>query len=113
MKVNELAGMLKLELIAGATGADSEVKWGYVSDLLSDVMGNSHEGDLWITMQTHLNVVAVAALRDHSAVLFVAGNRPGNEVIEKAEEEGLPLLCTDEPAFDIAGRIHLLLSAER
>jgi predicted transcriptional regulator len=110
MKVKELAERLNLEVMAGSSGLDREITWAYMSDLLSDVMGNSREGHLWITMQTHINVVAVATLKDHSAVVMVSGNRPPGEVAAKAEEEGLPLLCTEEPAFDIAGKIFLLLS---
>lgn len=110
MKVKELAERLNLEVIAGSSGLDREITWAYMSDLLSDVMGNSREGHLWITMQTHINVVAVAALKDHSAVVMVSGNRPPAEVAAKAEEEGMPLLCTSEPAFDIAGKIFSLLS---
>ena len=110
MKVKELVESLKREVIAGSSGLDREITWAYMSDLLSDVMGNSREGHLWITMQTHINVVAVATLKDHSAVVMVSGNRPPHEVIAKADDEGMPLLCTEEPAFDISGKIYLLLT---
>lgn len=110
MKVKELLERLRLEVIAGSNGLDREITWAYMSDLLSDVMGNSRDGNLWITMQTHINVVAVATLKDHSAVVMVSGNRPPDDVIAKADEEGMPLLCTAEPAFDIAGKIFLLLT---
>jgi len=110
MKVKELIEKLNLEAVTGGTGVDREVLGGYTSDLLSDVMGNSKEGQVWITMQTHLNVVAVAMLKDHAAIVMVAGNRPPDEVIEKAVAEGMALLCTAETAFEITGRIHSLLN---
>jgi predicted transcriptional regulator len=110
MKVKELAENLNLEVVAGSVGLDREITWAYMSDLLSDVIGNSREGHLWITMQTHINVVAVATLKDHSAVVIVSGNRPSEEVIKKADSEGLPLLCTNEPAFDISGKLFSLLT---
>jgi len=52
---------------------------GYVGDLLSDVMANSHEGDIWITRQIHQNTVAVASLKEHAAVIFVNGSEPTAE----------------------------------
>lgn len=110
MKVKELAENMNLEVVAGSSGLDREITWAYMSDLLSDVMGNSREGHIWITMQTHINVVAVATLKDHSAVVMVSGNRPPDDVIAKADEESMPLLCTAEPAFDIAGKIFQLLT---
>ena len=53
MTVRELATQLKLEVCCGAAGLDKEIKGGYTSDLLSDVMGNAREGNIWITLQTH------------------------------------------------------------
>jgi predicted transcriptional regulator len=110
MKIKEIADRLNLEILTGETGIINNVKGGYTSDLLSDVMGNSREGDVWVTMQTHLNVVAVATLKEHAAVIMVAGNRPPVEVINKAVAEGLPLICTRESAFTISGRIYSLLN---
>ncbi len=108
VKIDDMAGKLNLKVIN--TGSEErEVLRGYVSDLLSDVMGNSREGDVWITIQTHLNVIAVASLKDHSAVLFAGGNMPGDEVIARAAEEGVALLCSEESSFEIAGKIYELL----
>ena len=98
-----------LEIVTGETGLDKEVAGGYTSDLLSDVMGNSREGQVWITMQTHMNVIAVATLKDHAAVIFVSGNRPAPEVKEKAVAEGVTLLATRDEAFIISGKIYTLI----
>lgn len=111
MRVIDLANTLDLEIVAGNNRSGNEVTWGYTSDLLSDVMGNSEEGNVWITMQTHLNVVAVSTLKVHAAILFVAGNRPAQEVIDKANEEGIPLLCTGMTAFEVSGKLYALLSS--
>ncbi|MFO7574970.1 MAG: serine kinase [Bacteroidales bacterium] len=109
MKLRELTERAGLELVTGETGLDNEVSGGYTSDLLSDVMGNSREGQVWITMQTHMNVIAVATLKDHAAVIFVSGNRPADEVIEKAVAEGVTLLSTRDEAFTISGKIYTLI----
>ena len=58
---------------------------GYCSDLLSDVMGNACEGEIWITLQTHKNIMAVAALKEVAAILLVKGLRPAAEVLTLAE----------------------------
>lgn len=76
MKVSEIIDKLGLQVYAGSEGLEKEIKGGYVSDLLSDVMGNSKEGDVWITLQTHNNVSAIASLKEHAAVILVKGLAP-------------------------------------
>jgi hypothetical protein len=76
MTVATLAKALNLKVLSGSNGLNKPVTDGYVSDLLSDVMGNATEGTIWITLQTHKNVVAVASLKDISAVILVKGLQP-------------------------------------
>ena len=71
MTVRELATQLKLEVCCGAAGLDKEIKGGYTSDLLSDVMGNAREGNIWITLQTHKNIMAIASLKELAAIVLV------------------------------------------
>jgi hypothetical protein len=87
---------------------DAEVKTGYSSDLLSDVLANSVEGDLWVTRQTHLNIVAIAVMRDLSGILLVNGAHPDPDTLEKAAEKMIPILRTTLPTFEIVGRMHQL-----
>jgi len=102
----------KLDLIPlGGTGEknlDRTVTGGYVSDLLSDVMANSKEGNIWITLQTHVNVIAVATLNDLTGIIFVNGRKPEQETLEKAIEKDLPLLMSDLPAYELAGKMYQL-----
>ena len=86
------------------------VRWGFCSDLLSDVLAHAREGDLWITHQRHLNVVAVAKLKGVAGVVCVRGLEPSEEVRRAAQEEGVPLLTTQMDAFELAGRLYRLLS---
>ena len=67
MKVSDLVKELNLTVFCGEAGLDAEISGGYTSDLLSDVMGHIDEGMLWVTMQTHQNIVAVATLKDAAA----------------------------------------------
>lgn len=86
-----------------------EINGGYVSDLLSDVMGNAREGDIWITIMKHLNVIAVASLANLSAIIFSRGITPEPAVIEKAAQENICLIKSSLSTFEIAGRLHKLL----
>lgn len=108
--VSELVEALDLQVFSGADLLEQEVTGGYVSDLLSDVMGNAREGQVWITLQSHLNVVAIASLRELPAVILVKDIRPDEAVIAKAEEEGIPLLGSSYPAFETAGKVFELLN---
>ncbi len=109
MKVSEIVKELDLTVVAGAAGIGREVKDGYVSDLLSDVMGNADEGYVWITLQTHKNVMAIASLKDLAAIILVSGHKPDADMAQQAEEEGIPILSTHLPTFEIAGRLYCIL----
>ena len=109
MKVCDLIEKLGLSVLCGQD-LEREVKGGYTSDLLSDVMGHIDEGMVWITMQTHQNVIAVAALKDVAAVILVNGNKPDEETLSKGNEENVLLLGTRENAFETSGKLYQLLN---
>lgn len=111
MEVKDIVEKMELEVFSGAGNLDKEVKGGYASDLLSDVLGFADEGYMWITLQTHKNVVAVASLKKLSAIVLVKGNRPESGMLAQAQAEGIPVLGTAEPAFETIGRIYALLNA--
>ena len=75
------------------------------SDLLSDVMANSPIGCVWLTVQTHQNIVAVGVLREMAAIILTGGQSPDDETIEKAEAEGIPILLWPSSSFELAGKI--------
>jgi hypothetical protein len=85
-----------------------EVTGGYASDLLSDVMANSREGDLWVTMQKHVNIVAVAQLNSLAAIVLVNGRRPDDATVARAEAEQIPIISTELQAFDAVGILYSL-----
>ena len=80
--------------------------------LLSDVMGNAKEGQIWITLQTHQNIIAVASLKDLAAIIIVKGFVPEADTIEKSNIENIPVLSTDLDTFNITGRLFELLKKE-
>jgi predicted transcriptional regulator len=109
MKISDLVDKLNLSVISGNKGLSNEITGGYVSDLLSDVMGNAKEGNVWITLQTHQNIIAVAALKDIAAIIIVKDLVPEQDTIDKSNTENIPLLSTDSDTFNIAGRLFELL----
>jgi predicted transcriptional regulator len=109
--VKELVERLNLQVSAGQKGLDRKICGGYCGDLLSNVMGKSPEGCVWLTVQTHQNIVAVAVLKEMAAIVITGGYEPDKETVEKADMEGIPLLLWDGSAFDLAGRIYSFISA--
>ncbi len=110
MKVNELVDNLNLTVFCGKEGLNNELTGAYTSDLLSDVMGNVDEGNVWITLQTHKNIMAIASLKEISAVILVKGYKPEKEAVVQSEEEGIPILGTDKETFEISGELYNLLN---
>lgn len=108
MTLGDLATRLDLKVFTAGSGLDRPVLGGYSGDLLSDVIGHGRKGDLWLTIQVHPNVVAVAVLKELAAIVLVNGRVPAPETIDQAAREGVPLLGTALPAFEIAGRLYAL-----
>jgi hypothetical protein len=107
MKVDEVVRQLGLKVCtAGEKAKETEVKGGYASDLLSDVMANAKEGYLWVTLQTHVNILAVAKLKDLAAILLVNNRKPDPDTLEKAEQEKIVLLESPLSTFELVGRLY-------
>lgn len=108
MRVRELVGSFKLKPVAGEQGLEREIKGGYCGDLLSDVMANAPSACIWLTVQGHLNIVAVAVLKEMAAIVITGGREPDEETLQKAEAEGIPILTWPRSAFELAGRLFAL-----
>jgi predicted transcriptional regulator len=109
MRITDIITGLNLKVVSGQNGLSNKITGGYVSDLLSDVIGNAKEGQIWITLQTHQNIIAVASLKDISAIIIVKGLVPEADTVEKSNIENIPLLITEMDTFNIAGRLFELL----
>jgi len=106
MKLNDIVQKLGLEVRAGAGALAAEVRGGYASDLLSDVIAHGREGDLWVTLQTHQNTVAVASMKGLAGIVLVNGREPEAETLQKAQAENIALLVSALPAFEVVGRLY-------
>lgn len=108
MTVKDLKEKLGLIVFSGETGLDKTIEGGYVSDLLSDVMGHAEMNNVWVTLQTHKNIMAIASLKELSAIVLVKGLAPDEDCIKQSNEEGIPILGTKEETFEITGKIYEL-----
>ena len=106
MKLKDLVKEFGLEVKAGASSLDQEVTGGYASDLLSDVLAHAEDGTLWVTLHIHQNIVAVASHKGLAGIVLVQGRVPEKDTVEKAEEEKIPILVTELPAFELVGRLY-------
>ena len=107
MKVKEVAEKIGLKILS--VGADQQVTGGYVSDLLSDVIANAEEGWLWITVQRHLNIIAVAQLKKLAGIIVSNGIEPEPAVLERAAKEGVFVLSSQADSFNTAGKLYALV----
>jgi hypothetical protein len=82
-----------------------EVERAAVGDLLSFVMGSDAEGAAWITVQTHLNVAAVAVLKDIPIIIIASGREPAADLAERCQAEGIALVSAPSPVFDVCVKL--------
>ena len=86
------------------------VRGAYCGDMMSDVLAHARRGDLWITIQRHRNVVAVATLVGISGVVVTGGRVPPEDTVALAEKENLPIFSTPLDNFQAAGRLYQILA---
>ncbi len=106
MTVKELLNIDELKVTTDLFNPDTVISGGYTSDLLSDVMANGKKDNIWITMQTHLNITAVASLKEIAAVIVVMNREISKETLDKANEEQITILTTPLTSFQITGKIY-------
>jgi predicted transcriptional regulator len=106
MTVSDLVDRFGLQVVAGEKGLERRVTDGYCGDLLSEIMANAAEGCVWLTIQGHQNIVAVAVLRDMAAIIVTGGQTPDDETLQKANQEGIPILLGSDSAYQLAGRLY-------
>ena len=104
--LKKLTADLGFECLSGEALLDRIPQSAYVSDLLSDVMGKAHADMMWITSQVHKNIVAVASLKELSAIVIVNERPVEKELLEQAEDEEIVVLSSNLPAFETAGKLY-------
>jgi hypothetical protein len=94
--------------VAAEDRLDAEVSGGYASDLLSCVMAKAGQGNVWITLQAHPNVIAVAELIELACVVITEDTLPDEETLTRARERRIPVLLAKDSTFSVAGRLYEL-----
>jgi hypothetical protein len=80
----------------------------FVSDMLSDVMAGAKSGNLWLTIQTHKNIVPAANLVDVSAVVITSAKEVPKETVDLASKYNIAILSSDDPTFELVGKLYNL-----
>ena len=109
MELKTIVETLNLNVETTRGYLSREVSGIYVSDLLSDVLAHAKEDDLWVTLQGHQNIIAVASMKDLSGIVLVNGRTPEDETLRKANEEEIPIMTTEMQTFNLAGKLYGLL----
>ena len=102
MNVSQLIEKAGLSVAAGNDGTENEIKDCYIGDLLSLAMARVKEGTAWVTIQTNINIVAVASLADAACIIIADGFQPDENTAQKADVVGVPILTTEKSAYEIA-----------
>lgn len=106
MTLKEMMDAAGMKLLTPQSDLSRTISTGYGCDLLSWVLAHGQSGMAWITVQTHLNVVAVATLMDMACVILPEGIVPEQEMLAKAEEEGIAVFSSDLTSFSICGILY-------
>lgn len=108
MKLAQIVEKLNLQTRTAVDALDVEVNNGYVSDLLSDVLANAEKDNLWITLQIHPNIVAIAGMKELAGIVIINSREPEEETAGRAEQENLPIMISSMSAFELCGKLYAM-----
>ena len=106
MSIRDIVKTIGLKVLSGEELLEREVTGGYAGDLLSDALANSKKGNIWITLQIHQNIIAVASSKELSGIIIVNGRKPMEETIKNAKEEKIPLMISNLLTYEVTGRLY-------
>lgn len=102
MKVKDFIDQSPFTVLTGDSGINREINDVYIGDLLSRVMSSAQSGSVWITIHTHMNILAVATLNELPVIIIPEGINVPDPVIEKATEENIAVLSADCTAYEVS-----------
>jgi predicted transcriptional regulator len=108
ISLREVIEKADMQVAAGESALDRPVAAGYASDLLSCAMNRAKRDYVWVTLQAHVNVVAVASLLGLAGVIITEGNRPDQDTVARAEDESVVLLLTPKTTFAVVSELAAL-----
>ncbi len=104
MKLAELKELLNGEIVTDSFEIES-INGVFVGDLLSVVMGKAQESCVWVTIQSHINIIAVASLVDMSVIIVCESYKVDEDAIKKANEEEIPIITTSLSEFEVCEKL--------
>ena len=108
VNLKTIAEVIKGRVVCGSELLDRDIHHVYCGDLLSDVMSNAQKGSLWVTIQGHQNIIAVAVLKELSGIVLSNGQKPDDITLEKAQAELMPIIVTEYDSYIVCGKIFSL-----
>ncbi len=109
MKLTDLKESLNLKLINGNI-EDIDFDGVYAGDFLSRAMSHVSSGNLWVTIMTNTNVIAVASLSDCAAVILAEGMSLMPDALKAAEDNDIIVLSSEDTVYDICVKIYKTLN---
>ena len=106
MTIREVAGILNAKWICCEEEADTEIRYAFASDMMSDVLAHVCEDTMLLTGLINSQSVRTAEMLDLPCVVFVRGKNPHRDAIERAREMGMPALSTQYTMFEACGRLY-------
>lgn len=110
MVVRDFAEQMGMKILTGDAGTEKEITGIYACDLLSWVMSHASTGDAWVTVQSHINTIAVALLSGISCIILPEGINAEESTISKAKQEGIAVLSTEMTTYEVCCRSREVLS---
>lgn len=101
MKISDIKDVLGFKMLTESIADDKDVSGLYCSDLLSWVMANAKNGNVWVTVQIHNNILAVASLLDLSCIVIPESIAVEQSIVDKANEEGITMFSTELATYDV------------
>lgn len=92
MTIKEICNQLDARVITGEQDSDKEVRCGFASDLMSDVLTLDTEGMLLITGLANIQTIRTAEMADIACILFVRAKKATPTMISIANENNIVLL---------------------
>jgi predicted transcriptional regulator len=106
MKLSEVRELLAAEVYTGDELLDVVIQFGCASDLMSDVLAFSRAGAVLMTGLATIQTVRTADIAEISAVVFVRGKKPSQDVIALAKKKHIPVLSTGYSMYEACGILY-------
>ena len=104
LDVEQLCGRLGMKPLNGLY--NKEVKGVFISDMVSDVMHGAEPGNLWVTVQTHKNIIAAANLVDVAVIIVTRGKNVPKETLDLANRAEITIFSTPLESYEIAVKLY-------